>query len=89
MLAEVVFCDLSGLNNGYDPQYLYIFAKRFFSYKDSSVIVVPGIIGAVKQCQDNLNLSNEEVKALMIQQMKRLSILLQLFTPEECADIVC
>lgn len=88
MLAEVVFYDLSGLNNGYDPQYLYIFAEHFFPYKDSSLTVAPGIIGAVMQCQDNLNLSDEEVKALMIERMKRLSGPLQLFTPEECADIV-
>ncbi len=88
MLAEVVFYDLSGLNNGYDPQYLYIFAEHFFPYKESSVTTAPGIIGAIMQCQDNLNLSDEEVKALMIERMKRLSSPLQLFTPEECADIV-
>ena len=88
MLAEVVFYDLSGLNNGYDPQYLYIFAEHFFPYKESTVITAPGIIGAIMQCQDNLKLSDEEVKALMIERMKKLSAPLQLFTPEECADIV-
>ena len=67
MLAEVVFYDLSGLNNGYNPQYLYIFADHFFPYKDSTVITAPGIIGAIMQCQDNLKLSDEEVKAFMIE----------------------
>lgn len=88
MLAEVIFYDLSGLNNGYDPKYLYIFAEHFFPYKESTVTTAPGIIGAIMQCQDNLNLSDEEVKAFMIERMKRLSAPLQLFTPEECADIV-
>lgn len=88
MLAEVVFYDLSGLNNSYDPQYLDIFAEHFFPYKESSVTTAPGIISSIMQCQDNLNLSDDEVKAILSERMKRLSAPLQLFTPEECADIV-
>lgn len=88
MLSEVVFYDLSGLGNNYDPQYLDIFAKHFFPYKDSTVTMAPGITSAVIHCQKELNLSDEELKTAMLDRMNRLSAPLHLFTPEECVDIV-
>ena len=88
MLSEVVFYDLSGLDNNYDPQYLYIFAENFFPYKDSTVTMAPGITSAIMQCQKELNLTDEELKKAMLDRMKRLSAPLHLFTPEECVDIV-
>lgn len=88
MLSEVVFYDLSGLGNNYDPQYLDIFAEHFFPYKDSTVTMAPGITSAVIHCQEELNLLDEELKTIMIDRMNRLSAPLHLFTPEECVDIV-
>lgn len=88
MLAEVVFYDLSGLNNNYNPEYLYISAKHFFPYKESSVTMAPGIINAVIQCQKDLNLSDEELKLVLLDRMKVLSVPMHLFTPEECVDIL-
>lgn len=88
MLSEVVFYDLSGLGNNYDPQYLYIFAKNFFPYKDSTVTMAPGITSAVIQCQKELDLTDEELKIAMFDRMNHLSAPLHLFTPEECVDIV-
>lgn len=88
MLSEVVFYDLSGLGNGYDPQFLDIYAQNFFPYKDSTVTMAPGITSAVIHCQKELNLSDEELKATMLDRMNRLSAPLHLFTPEECVDIV-
>lgn len=88
MLSEVVFYDLSGLGNNYDPQYLYIFAKNFFPYKDSAVIMAPGITSAVIQCQKELNLTDAELKTAMLERMNRLSAPLHLFTPEECVEVV-
>lgn len=88
MLAEVVFYDLSGLGNNYDPQYLDIYAKDFFPYKDSTATVAPGITGAIIHCQKELNLSDEELKLAMLDRMNRLKVLFHLFTPEECVDIV-
>ena len=88
MLSEVVFYDLSGLGNNYDPQYLHIFAEHFFPYKDSTVTMAPGITSAVMNCQKELNLTDEELKAALLDRMKRLSAPLHLFTPEECVDIV-
>lgn len=88
MLSEVVFYDLSGLGNNYDPKYLDILAKNFFPYKESTVIMAPGITSAVIQCQKELNLTDEEIKTVMLERMKELSAPLHLFTPEECVDIV-
>jgi hypothetical protein len=88
MLSEVVFYDLSGLSNGYDPKYLDIFAQSFFPYKDSTAAVALGITSAVIQCQKELSLTDDELKAVMLDRMNRLSAPLHLFTPEECADIV-
>lgn len=88
MLSEVVFYDLSGLSNNYDPQFLDIYAQNFFPYKDSIVTMAPGITSAVIHCQKELNLSDEELKTAMLDRMGRLSASLHLFTPEECVDIV-
>lgn len=88
MLSEVVFYDLSGLGNGYDPRFLDIYAQNFFPYKDSTITMAPGITSAVIYCQKGLNLSDEELKATMLDRMNRLSAPLHLFTPEECVDIV-
>ncbi|KUK15031.1 MAG: hypothetical protein XD53_1546 [Petrotoga mobilis] len=88
MLSEVVYYDLSGLGNNYDPQYLNIYAKNSFPYQDSTVRMAPGITNAVIHCQKELNLSDDELKALMLDRINRLSAPFHLFTPEECVDIV-
>ncbi len=88
MLSEVVFYDLSGLDNNYDSQYLHIWAKNFFPYKDSTVTMAPGITSAVMQCQKELNLTDEKLNKAMLDRMNRLSAPLHIFTPEECVDIV-
>ncbi len=88
MLSEVVFYDLSGLSNNYDPQFLGIYALSFFPYKDSIVTMAPGITSAVIHCQKELNLSDEGLKTVMFDRMGRLSAPFHLFTPEECVDIV-
>lgn len=88
MLSEVVFYDLSGLGNGYDPQFLDIYAHNFFPYKESTVTMAPGITSAVIHCQNELDLSDEELRTAMLGQMSHLSVPFHLFTPEECVDIV-
>jgi len=88
MLAEVVFYDLSGLGNGYDPQFLDIYAQYFFPYEGSTAKVAPGITSAVILCQKELNLSDDELRATMLERINRLSAPLHLFTSEECVDIV-
>ena len=87
MLAEVLFFDLSGAGNNYDPQYLYIFAEHFFPYKDSSIRTAPGIISEVVSCQKELGYSDEEIRIVLKDRMVKLHAPLQLFTVEECAQI--
>lgn len=88
MLSEVVYYDLSGLSNNYDPELLGIYAQNFFPYKDSTVTMAPGITSEVIHCQKELDLTDDELKTAMLDRMNRLSAPLHLFTPEECADIV-
>ncbi len=88
MLSEVVFYDLSGLENGYDPKFLDVLSEHFFPYKDSLVTMAPGITSAVMFCQKELNLSDDDLKAVMLERMASLSTPLHIFTPEECVDIV-
>jgi hypothetical protein len=88
MLAEVVFYDLSGLGNGYDPQFFYICAEYFFPYKESNATTAPGIISAIMNCQKELGLTDEELRAVLLDRMSKLSAPFHLFTPEECVDIV-
>lgn len=88
MLSEVVFYDLSGLGNGYDPRFLDIYAQYFSPYKDSTVTMAPGITNAITNCQNELDFSDEELKSAMLERMNRLSAPFHLFTPEECVDIV-
>ncbi len=88
MLAEVVFYDLSGLSNNYDPKYLDIYAESYFPYQESSATTAPGIIDAILQCQKELGIVEDELKSELLNHMRRLSAPLHLFTPEECVDIV-
>lgn len=88
MLSEVVFYDLSGLCNNYNPQFLDIYAQNYFPYKDSTVTIAPGIKSAVIHCKEELNLSDEELMTIMLDRMNRLTVPLHLFTPEECVNIV-
>ena len=88
MLAEVVFYDLSGASNNYDPQFLDIYAGSFFPYENSSATTAPGIISAIVDCQTELGYSDEELKGALIDRMNKLSAPIQLFSAEDCAKIV-
>ena len=88
MLAEVVFHDLSGATNNYNPQFTEVFARGFFPYEHSTAATAPGIITEIVDCQKELEYSNEELKSLLIERMDKLSAPLQLFTVEECVQII-
>lgn len=88
MLAEVVFYDLSGASNSFDPQFLEIYASGFFPYENSIATTAPGIISAIIDCQKELGYSDDELKSALMERMGKLSAPLQLFTIEECAQIV-
>ncbi|WP_434509820.1 DUF4236 domain-containing protein [Desulfitobacterium sp. AusDCA] len=88
MLAEVIFQDLSGANNNYDPQFLEIYAERFFPYESSLATTAPGIISVIVKCQEELGYTDDELKTALIDRMSKLNVPLQLFTVDECAQIV-
>ena len=88
MLAEVVFYDLSGAGNNYNPEYLYIIASHFFPYEESLATTAPGIINRIFTCQEKLSLTDEELREVMAKHMEKLSAPIQLFTIKECVDIV-
>lgn len=88
MLAEVVFYDLSGASNNYDPQFLDIHAKYFFPYENSHVTTAPGIISAIVDCQKELDYTDDQLKTTLIERMSKLSAPIQLFTADECTRIV-
>jgi hypothetical protein len=88
MLAEVVFHDLSGVSNNYDPQFLEIYAEGFFPYENSHAATAPGIIAAIVDCQKELEYSDAELAAALIERMSKLSVPIQLFSVEDCAKIV-
>jgi len=88
MLAEVVFYDLCGASNNYDPQFLQIHAEYFFPYEKSNVTTAPGIISAIVDCQKELGCTDDQLKAALIERMSKLSAPIQLFSAEDCAKIV-
>lgn len=88
MLAEVVFFDLTGAGNNYNPEYLYIIASHFFPYEKSLATTAPGIIKRIFDCQEKLELTDEALRELLNNRMKKLSAPIQLFTVDECVDII-
>ena len=88
MLAEVVFYDLCGLGNGYDERYLFITAGYFFPYTKSIAKTAPGIIDAIMKCKNDLGLTDEEFRGIMLNRMSMLRAPVHLFTHEECVNIL-
>jgi len=88
MLTEVVFYDLCGASNNYDPKFLEIQAAYFFPYENSHAITAPGIISAIVDCQKKLNYTDDELETALIERMSKLSAPIQLFTAKDCAKIV-
>ena len=90
LLAEVVFWDLTGASNGYVPQHLDALAEFLFPYEGSLATTAPGIISDITDCQNELEYSDEELRQALIEgfDATTVSVPLQLFTVEECAQIV-
>lgn len=57
LLAEVVRYDLSGLTNGFNMEFMDIYADGFFPYKDSIVRIAPGITTRVADYKEAKGLS--------------------------------
>ena len=88
LLAEVVCVDLNCPINGYNSEYIDSYAEYFFPYKNSTLIVPPGIIGYIDACQGKAGCSDEEMELIMMDRMNKIVLPLKIFTPEECVKIV-
>lgn len=88
MLAEVVFFDLTGAGNNYSPEHLHIYASGFFPYEKSLATTAPKIIKQIFDCQEKLELTDEALREILTNRMKKLSAPIQLFDVDECVDII-
>jgi len=87
MLSEVVFWDLCGAGNNYDPRTIDISAQYFFPYDSSNITLAPGIIRDICDIQTELGLSEEQLKATLLERINRLTAPLVIFEPTECYEI--
>ena len=86
VLAKEVFYDLSGLENNYDPKFLSI--SSLFPYDRSFAKISDHTTDRIERCQKELGYSDEELKSFLIKQISSLKAPLQIFTAEECVQIV-
>ena len=87
-LAEVIYFDLSGVANGYNPLYQYVNEKYFFPYDTSIVRLSAALVREMAELKEALSLSEEMLNALLVQFFKQFKVPIQLFVEEECAAIV-
>lgn len=85
---EVTFYDLSGLCNFSDSSRLNEDASQLFSYEYSFAKIAPGILSRIDHCREKLNISESELKEKMIAVLSGIELPFQIFTLEECVDIL-
>jgi hypothetical protein len=87
MFAEVAYLDLSGLGNGFNMQFLYIYAKSYFPYEKSLATLPPAAKIWISELKEHLNLDDEEFANKLKEAMERFHLPFHLFTIEECVNI--
>jgi len=87
-LAEVMFYDLSGVESTSDPLHRYVSEKYFFPYDKSLVRLSAGNVQAMRKLQADLALTDEMLKALLMQFFSQFQVPAHLFTKEECFVII-
>lgn len=85
---EVTYYDLSGLSNFSDSDRLNADASQLFSYEYSFAKIAPGILSRIVHCKEKLNISEGELKEKMIAALSGIELSFQIFTLEECAEIL-
>jgi len=88
LLAEVMYYDLSGVESTSDPLHRYVSEKYFFPYDKSLVRLSAGNVQAMRKLQADLNLTDEMLKALLMQFFSQFQVPAHLFTREECFVII-
>ncbi|MFC7752040.1 SAP domain-containing protein [Tsukamurella soli] len=88
MLAEVAFYDLNCTENTVDGRPVELDLDYVFPYETSIATVAPGIAPQFMAWGDDAGLSEKEVRDLMLTRMAQQRPPVQVFTVEECVDIV-
>jgi len=88
LLAEAIYYDLSGVGSEADSVHRYISEKYFFPYDKSIVKLPAAVVSGMAKLQKDLALSDEMLRALLMQFFGQYSTPFHLFTSEECAHIV-
>jgi len=88
LLAEVMYYDLSGVESTSDPLHRYVSEKYFFPYDKSLVRLSTGNVQAMRKLQGDLALTDEMLKALLMQFFSQFQVPAHLFTREECFVII-
>ena len=88
MLFEVIYYDLSGLNNSFDGVQPGEYTPRLFPYECLFATIAKGILASVKHCKDELNISDCDLKEKMIVAISNIQLPFHIFTTEECVDIL-
>lgn len=88
LLAEVIFYDLSGLDNGFDPAYFSKKVEYLFPYEQSVATIPPGVREWIFEYAERAELNEEELREIVSEKLQRLSAPMQLFTTEEIVQIL-
>jgi len=87
--SELAFFELRGVTvDDYELEYLEYFYDGLFPYKESDAKIEPDTLSLILRCQKELELSDEKLRDLLIKYMSKFNLTTQIFTAEECAQIV-
>lgn len=88
LLTEVIFWDLTGCGNSFDySTFLPITMGFLFPYEKSIMKIAPGVIREVGIFQKKAGLTDEQLRAEMLNNMQNMTAPVQFFTYAEIVDI--
>lgn len=87
-LFLVCFYDLSGMDNNFNFDYLYIFERGFFPYEKSIYTLAPGIISKINSLQKKINLNANDFSLLYFETIDPVEVPFHLFTKKETHEIL-
>jgi hypothetical protein len=88
ILYEVVYYDLSGLDNLCDGTCRHLNYRWLSSFYNQHNLIAPGIMSRIQRCVDNLSLTDSEIRTQMPAVLSDIHLPAQFFTLEECVDIL-
>ena len=87
LLFKVVFYQLNCIENNFEKEFLSDYAENFFPYENSFNTIARGIIERIITCQNELIISDIELKSIMSEIFKECKSPIKLFTQTECVKI--